>query len=244
MNVLFVGAHPDDIEYYCGGTVWRYKQMGAKLFFCVSTNGNIGSSTMTKEEIGRVRHEEAQKSAELAGAELIWLDYDDEFLMDTRETRMKFIEAFRKAQADVVICHWRDDFNPDHIASAQIVDDCIHMANVPLIKTESKVCDKIPHVYHMDTWAGHNFMPELFVDITDVFDKKVELLKCHESQSAWMMDIFGYDVQQMLELPAKWRGFQAGVKMAEAFRPSYRSGRNFIRHYLPDCIISDTGSKI
>ena len=49
-------------------------------------------------------------------------------------------------------------------------------------------------------------------------------------------DIFGYELEAFLEVPAKFRGFQAGVKMAEAFRPSYRWGRTFSRHYLPDCL--------
>src|SRR5208283_1917387 len=135
MNVLFVGAHPDDIEIFCGGTAARYAAEGHKLFFCIATNGNAGHSTYTKEEIGAIRHKEALRGAALVGAQLIWLDYDDEFLFDDRDTRLKFIEAFRIAKPDVVFCHWPDDYNPDHSISGRIVDDCIHMMKVPIIKT-------------------------------------------------------------------------------------------------------------
>ena len=71
MNVLFVGAHPDDIETFAGGTAARYADEGHNLFFCVATNGNVGSSTLSKEEIAAVRHEEAKKGAAAVGAELI-----------------------------------------------------------------------------------------------------------------------------------------------------------------------------
>ena len=71
MNVLFVGAHPDDIETFCGGTAALYAQQGHKVFFCVATNGNVGSSTLPKDEIAAIRHEEAKVAARIIGAELI-----------------------------------------------------------------------------------------------------------------------------------------------------------------------------
>ena len=234
MNVLFVGAHPDDIETFAGGTAALYADKGAKVFFCVATNGNVGSSTLSAEEIADIRHKEAQKGANVIGARLIWLDFDDEFLIDSRETRLKFIEAFRIASPDVVFCHYRNDYNPDHSISGMIVDECIHMATVPLIKTDSPPHDKIPHVYFMDTPAGVNFEPEIYVDITSVFQKKIEMVCQHQSQSAWMMDMFGYELDSFLEIPAKYRGLQASCKMAEAFRPSYRWGRTFRQHLLPN----------
>jgi len=236
MNVLFVGAHPDDIEAFAGGTAARYARQGAKVFFAVATNGDVGSSVLSPKRIAAVRHKEAKQGAGIIGAELIWLDFDDEFLIDSKETRLRFIEAFRIAKPDVVICHWREDYNPDHSISGMIVDECIHMLTVPNIKTKSKHGDKIPHVYFMDTPAGVNFVPELYVDITTVFETKVKMLRQHESQNSWMKDMFGYDLESFLKIPAQFRGLQAGCPMAEAFRPSYRWGRTFRQHYLPDCL--------
>lgn len=233
MNVLFVGAHPDDIEAFAGGTAALYARRGDKVFFCVATNGNVGSSTLSPREIAALRHEEASRGAEIIGAQLIWLDFDDEFLIDSRESRLRFIEAFRIANPDVVICHWREDYNPDHSISGIIVDECVHMLTVPNIVTASLPGNKIPHVYYMDTIAGVNFVPELYVDITSVFETKVKMLGQHESQNSWMKDIFGYDMKSFLEIPARYRGLQAKCPMAEAFRPSYRWGRTFIKHYLP-----------
>ena len=236
MNVLFVGAHPDDIETFAGGTAARYRERGDSLFFCVSTNGNVGSSTLPPSEIAAIRHDEAHAAASVLGAELIWLDIDDEFLFDTLDTRHKFIEAFRIARPDVVFCHWTADYNPDHSISGRIVDDCIHMAGVPNIKTASPPTSAIPHVYYMDTIAGVGFEPTLYVDITATFATKVEMVSKHASQNQWMHDLFGYDMPSFLEIPAKFRGLQSGVQLAEAFRPSQRWGRTFTHHYLPDCL--------
>ena len=82
------------------------------MWFCTATNGNMGSSTLPKEEIAEIRHGEAREAARRAGAELIWLGFDDEFLLDSVETRHAFIEAFRIARPDVIFCHWREDYNP------------------------------------------------------------------------------------------------------------------------------------
>ena len=233
MNVLFVGAHPDDIEGYCGGTATLYAEQGHKVFFCVATNGNVGSSTLPKEEIAAIRHQEALNAAKVIGAQLIWLGFDDEFLLDSVETRHAFIEAFRIARPDVIFCHWREDYNPDHSISGMIVDECAHMGGIPNIKTASPPTDKIPHVYFMDTPIGVNFEPEIYVDITRTFAKKVEMSHAHVSQDQWIKDVFGYGLDAFLEIPAKYRGLQAGCPMAEAFRPSYRWGRTFRQHYLP-----------
>ena len=233
MNVLFVGAHPDDIEVFAGGTAARYADRGDAVFFCVATNGNVGSSTLPKHEIAPIRHEEAANGAKCVGAELIWLDFDDEFLIDSRETRLRFIEAFRVADPDVVFCHWTGDYNPDHSVSGTIVDECVHMAAVPNIETASRPTAKLPHVYFLDTIAGVGFEPELYVDIANVFERKVEMVRCHQNQNSWMKDMFGYEIQEFLEIPARFRGLQASCPMAEAFRPSYRWGRTFREHYLP-----------
>ena len=75
MNILFVGAHPDDIEVWCGGTAALYAEQGHNVFFCVATNGNVGSTTVPRDAIAAVRHEEAKSGAAVIGAKLIWLDF-------------------------------------------------------------------------------------------------------------------------------------------------------------------------
>ena len=76
MNILAVGAHPDDVETMCAGTLAKYAAQGHKVFIATATNGNIGSAHHTMEEIGRIRKQEAANSAAIIGAEYICLDYD------------------------------------------------------------------------------------------------------------------------------------------------------------------------
>lgn len=235
MNVLFVGAHPDDIELWAGGTAALYARQGNAVYFCVATNGNVGSSTLPPAEIAAIRRVEAGRAAAVIGAELIWLDFDDEFLLDTRDSRLAIIEAIRRAKPEVIFCHWRQDYNPDHSISGMLVDECAHMAGVPNIVTASPPFGGIPHVYFMDTPAGVGFEPEIYTDITETFAVKIEMVRQHATQGSWMKTIFGYDLESFLEIPAKFRGLQAGCPMAEAFRPSYRWGRTFTEHYLPNC---------
>lgn len=78
MNILAIGAHPDDIEESCGGTLAKYAKLGHKVFTATATNGNVGSSTLSMEEIAAIRKEEARRAASHIGAEYICLDYDDE----------------------------------------------------------------------------------------------------------------------------------------------------------------------
>ena len=77
MRILAVGAHPDDLEILCGGTLARYVQEGHEVVMCHATLGNRGSFVHTSEEIGRIRREEARAAAAVAGAESVTLGLTD-----------------------------------------------------------------------------------------------------------------------------------------------------------------------
>src|SRR5512142_1633173 len=102
MRVLAVGAHPDDVEILCAGTLARCRARGDQIVVCIATNGNMGSMSTGPAELGKVREAEARESAAMLDAELIWLDYPDEFLYPDHETRMRFIEMIRQARPDLI----------------------------------------------------------------------------------------------------------------------------------------------
>src|SRR5438477_5286823 len=77
MRVLAIGAHPDDLEILCGGTLVRYVQEGHEVVMCHATLGNRGSYVHTSEEIARIRGEEARRAASVAGAEYATLGFSD-----------------------------------------------------------------------------------------------------------------------------------------------------------------------
>jgi len=219
MKVLAVGAHPDDVELQCAGTLARCVARGDQVFIAVSTNGEAGSSTLGAAEVAHVREAEASAAARVIGAELIWMGFRDEFLIETETIRLAYIDLVRRVRPDIVITHDpHNDYHPDHLATGQILWNTRVMTSVPNIKTAHPPVDHLPALYFMDTLAGINFKPELYVDIGETMDIKRRMLASHASQSAWLKDHSGISYIDFMETCAAFRGLQAGVRHAEAFR--------------------------
>ncbi len=223
MNILAIGAHPDDIETCCGGTLAKFAKMGHKVFTATATNGNVGSSTLPMEEIAAIRKEEARRAAAVIGAEYICLDYDDEMFFESKEARLKFIDLVRYCQADVILTHSPEDYNPDHELTSKIINDIAVMIPIEKIKTPSKPYDKIPIIVYFEPVHGLGFVPTEYVDISDVIETKMEMCAAHASQVSWMQDNYKDAVgdENFLEnyrTIARYRGIQCGVKYAEGFR--------------------------
>ena len=219
MNIMAFEAHPDDIDYFCAGTLAKYKAAGHDVAIACVTNGEVGSPTLPKQEIAAVRKKEAEKSAMILGAEFFWLGYPDEFLFNTLEVRMHIIETIRQFDPDIIITLDKDnDYHPDHTATGQLIWDTHVMGTIPNIETKSPLCTKIPEIYYMDTPAGINFLPESYVDITDYWEIKEKMIKCHVSQIEWCMNQFGMSLCEDAKLLSRFRGYQAGCKYAEGFR--------------------------
>lgn len=220
MNILAIGAHPDDIECSCAGTLALYAQAGHKVFMAVATNGNVGSPDLKREEIAAVRKAEQQASCDLIGAEMIWMDFDDEWLMNDRPTRTRFIDAIRQADPDVMFIHSLNDYHPDHRIAGQVAEDARIPASVRLVETALPAIKKIPHMFYLDNVAGVDFEPEAYVDVTSVIELKKQMLLCHQSQDSWMRAVYGDDtsITDLMLDNGKARGLAAGVPYAEAFR--------------------------
>ncbi|MBN9391292.1 MAG: PIG-L family deacetylase [Chloroflexi bacterium] len=218
LRVLAIGAHPDDLEFQIGGTLAKYAERGHQVFMAVTTNGEVGSSTLSREEIARIRYEEAKSSAETIGAELIWVGYNDEFFFDNEESRRRFIDIIRLAEPDVVLTHWVEDYHPDHFNTGKVVRDARIMTAVPNIVTEHVPLKKIPQLFFYDTVAGINFVPEVYVNVTGTFETKKKMLSCHKSQDAWLRDIYDMTYIEFMEVQTRFRGLQSGFKYAEGFR--------------------------
>lgn len=238
MNILAIGAHPDDVETFCGGTLAKYAKQGHKIFTATATNGNVGSATLSMEEIAKIRKEEARKAAAVIGAEYICLDYDDEMLFEDRATRLAFIDLVRYCKADVILTHNPQDYNPDHELTSKIVRDIAVMIPVAKIETRNKPCDTIPTIAYFESELGLGFIPTEYVDITDVIEIKKEMCAQHKSQVAWMQDnykdIMGdKDFTDDCLLMSRFRGMQCGVEFAEGFRMANDAYRTHPYRVLP-----------
>lgn len=219
MKVMAFEAHPDDIEIFCAGTLAKYKAAGHDVAIACVTNGEVGSPTLSKEEIATVREKEAKKSADIIGAEFFWMGYPDEFLFNTEDVRLHVIETIRQFDPDIIIALDKDnDYHPDHTTAGQLIWDTHVMGVVPNIKTKTGPCSKIPEIYFMDTVAGINFLPDFYVDISENWQVKERMIECHDSQIQWSMRQYGMSLVDDAKLQSRFRGYQSGCKYAEAFR--------------------------
>ena len=219
MRVLAIGAHPDDVENFAGGTLALYAKEGHEVFIAVATRGDIGAPSGTRDEIALTRRKEAQVACDLIGARLIWLGYDDEFLFNELKTRLSVIDAIREARPDVMFILSENDYHPDHRTIGLIARDSRIPASVPLVETRFPYTS-IPTTFICDIFSddGINFVPEFYVDITATHDMKLQLIEAHVSQVAWMEAVFNSEMDSDSVKRDRRRGLEAGVTFAEGFQ--------------------------
>ena len=228
MNILALGAHPDDVEFLCAGTLFKYKQQGHKIFIALTTSGNQGSNEYdSREEIAAIREAEQLEAAKLLDAEVRFLRFDDEGLLNTPESRRAVINAIRWANPDVIFTNYPQDPSTDHGTTGRIVSEVILSLPGKNIPADEMPCMKKVSVFFWDVPAGIDFLPEVYVDISDVMDLKLEALSKHESQINWMAVFSDDNFLEYCQTLNRLRGIQAGCKYAEGFR-AYR-----IHGYMP-----------
>ncbi|ANE45814.1 hypothetical protein SY83_05320 [Paenibacillus swuensis] len=218
MNVLAVGAHPDDLEILCGGTLAKYALRGDKVFMVSFTNGNMGHPDVDPPDMAAIRKDEFHASAALIGAEVIWMDVDDEMSEIHVEARLQMVDVMRYAKPDVILTHGPDDYHVDHRNAGQLVFEAAPLACVRNIRRELPELAKQPLIYHMDNIGGIGFIPQEFVDITETIELKKKMFLCHQSQTGWMQETSGFDFVEVIDTVGKFRGYHAGVPYAEGFK--------------------------
>ena len=219
MRVLAVGCHPDDVEIACSGTLAKCVKRGDTVIVCHASSGNLGHVVIPPDELRVNRAAEAKKAGAMAGIEVICAGFDDlELFADNKEARDKMVDVIRYADPDVIITHDPDDYMPDHTAVSKLVFDASFTANLPNYPSKQKNAAKLVPFFYMDTLAGVNFNPTLYVDITEEIDLKLQMLECHESQVVWMRDHDGIDFPDMVKTCSRYRGYQCGADYAEGFK--------------------------
>lgn len=234
MRILAVGAHPDDLEITCAGTLAKYALRGDQVVMCHVTKGDKGHFRIPSEELAEIRENEALAAARVIGAEAISMGFlDGEVPADDLPTMLRFVDVIRQAKPDVIITHAPKDYHSDHTAVSKLVLDASFHASVPYIRTQHEFHTGVPPIYYMDTYTGLGFSPVEFVDITEVLETKRVMLSQHQSQLVWLKEHDDFDMLESLETVAKFRGFQCGVRYAEAFAPCLLPLRVRPRRLLP-----------
>ena len=220
MNILAIGAHPDDIEVGCGGTLGRYSLDGCSITMCTVAKGDKGHTEIEPNSLQVIRKEEATEAAAMISAEYVSLNAGDvEISAEDKALKDDLVEIIRSVQPDVLITHPPEDYMPDHVAVSKLVFSASFAATVPnYAHSKGKTTAKITPLYYMDTLAGVDFIPEEYVDISETLETKIQMLEKHQTQLKWMKDHDGIDFTEFVTTVARFRGLQCGAVYAEAFR--------------------------
>ena len=201
-KVLVIGAHPDDPESMCAGTMLKLKAMGAEVVAVYLTSGEAGIPGKTYQEARTIRQAEARKACEMLGVKAIFLTQTDGNAEVNKERYAEMKALIEGEQPDMVITHWPIDSHRDHRVCSILVYDAWRMTGRGF------------DLYYSEVMTGmqtQNFTPSLWVDITDYRDKKIEAYLCHESQ-----ELEGA-VKEYHDTMERMRGMECQAKYAEAF---------------------------
>ncbi|MCQ2471586.1 MAG: PIG-L family deacetylase [Clostridia bacterium] len=232
MNILAIGAHPDDIAISCSGTLKKYIERGDSVSICTVTNGCYGHTEIKPSDLAEIRIAEDKAMADSLGAKYFTLNVDDQFV-DSNDTKQVdlLVDVLREAKPDLILTHASDDYHRDHQETYRLVFRATCAASLHFWKggNETPICP----IYLMDSFALKNFEPTEYVDITDTMDAKEKAVLAHVSQDKWMREHDGISLVDFVSDCAKVRGYQCGVKFAEGFRPDGNYGRMSTKRLLP-----------
>ena len=197
MNILAIGAHPDDIEYGCAATLIKYAERDHRIHLMVLTKGEEGGES-------EVRHEEQLAAAEIIGAkQVFWGGYRDTQMPLNKELIDKIEEVLVDVEPDLILVNYGDDTHQDHRV---------------LTEATMSATRYVRNVLFFEGPTTQNFNPQVFVDISDTLERKFQALKAHESQ-VMKTNIENMSIVELAKANATFRGIQGRVKFAEAFVP-------------------------
>lgn len=221
-RAMVVIPHPDDGEIGCGGTTARWVQQGCRVVYVLCTSGDKGSSDsdMTSEQLAAIREQEQLKAARVLGvSDVVFLGSPDGTLEDTFDLRERVVQEIRRHRPDVVFCTdpFRQSFylHRDHRISGQVTLDAVfpfardHLHYPEHLKGLGLSTHKVGAVCMWGTEA-----PNVYVDISDTIEQKVQALKQHISQVSGGER----DVGKFVRERSQEAGGVVGVAHAEAFR--------------------------
>ena len=226
-TILAIHSHPDDVEFQCAGTLALLARAGHKVHIATMTPGDCGSVSHGPEEIAEIRRGEARAAADLIGAAYGCLEFRDLAIFEDDDSRRRVVEYIRRVNPDIVMTAPPVDYLCDHEITHRLVRDACFAAPCPNYKTRqwepAPATGHIAHLYMMDALegldrAGFRQNVDFYVDVTEFFAVKQQMLACHASQREWLMKHHGIDEYLMgQEKASQARGQEVGVPHAEGF---------------------------
>lgn len=201
LNVVCVGAHPDDPESGCGGTLARYASLDHAVTIVYLTRGERGIPGKSLDEAAKIRTAESEAACKIIGAKPVFFGQIDGATEVTRAHVDAMTQLLAKLKPDVIFAHWPVDTHMDH-----------QVASVLTIRAWMNRRDSSLYFYEVNSGSQtESFFPNTYVDIASVLEQKKTALFAHVSQDGqgiW---------REHHEIMAQWRGREVGVSAAEAF---------------------------
>jgi len=180
LDILAFGAHPDDVELGCSGTIAKEISLGKKVGIIDLTRGELGTRGSVE-----IRNAESAKASQVLGVVAREnLDMRDGFFINDEAHQLKIIEMIRKYKPEIVLCNAIQDRHIDHGKGSKLVSDACFLSGLLRIETEldgvSQEAWRPKMVYHYIQWQ--NIEPDFVVDISDFMDTKMEAVLAYGSQ--------------------------------------------------------------
>jgi len=180
LDILAIGAHPDDIELSCSGTIAKEVANGKKVGVLDLTRGELGT-----RGTANTRDQEAAEAAKILGLKIREnLRFKDGFFVNNEEHQLEVIRILRKYKPEIVFCNAIDDRHIDHGKGSKLVSDACFLSGLLKIETKENGVVQEPwrpkHVYHYIQWK--NITPDIAVDITGYMDVKMNSVKAYKTQ--------------------------------------------------------------
>ena len=221
VDILAIGAHPDDVELGCGGTLAKLISEGKKVAIVDLTQGELGTRGTNV-----TRAQEAASASEILGISAREnLKMKDGFILNSEEYQMQIVKMIRKYQPEIVLANAVDDRHPDHAKAAKLVSDACFLSGLVKIETEldgeNQKQWRPKQVFHYIQWK--HITPDFVIDISDFMEKKIEACLAYKTQfydpnsNEPMTPIATKDFLESLTYRAQDLGRLSGVEFAEGF---------------------------
>ncbi|TWO31718.1 bacillithiol biosynthesis deacetylase BshB1 [Seonamhaeicola sediminis] len=223
LDILAIGAHPDDVELGCGATIAKEIAHGKKVGIIDLTRGELGTRGTAE-----TRHEEAENAKNILGVRVrINMEFADGFFVNDKNHQLELIKMIRKFKPEIVLCNAVDDRHIDHGKGSKLVSDACFLSG--LIKINTKIEDddewqepwRPKHVYHYMQWK--NLEPDFAVDVTGFMNKKIDAVLAYKTQffdadsKEPVTPISSVNFKDSVTYRARDLGRLIGVEYAEGF---------------------------
>ncbi len=224
---LAIAAHPDDIEFFMSGTLILLSEAGYEIHYINLANGCCGTTKYDVATIAGMRRQEAMDACEYAGAIFHESICDDLAVFYDRPTLAKVGSVVRQVEPEILLTHSPADYMEDHMNACRLVVTAAFargMPNFPVDPPILPVSNKVT-VYHAQPFSHRDplrqrVQPDMYVNVTGVVERKVEMLAKHVSQKQWLDESQGHDsyLQTLRDLDAACGRMSGMFEFAEGWR--------------------------